>query len=495
LGLLFITSFFASNEPITQFTIYYSFFLFVLASTLISDFTSVLIDVRDNFIILPKPVSDRTFLFSRLLHILIHVSKLVLPLNLPVMVVLVIQKGWLALVPFLILLPFATIFAIFLINGIYLLILRITTPEKFKTIINYFQIVFAILIYGGYQIIPRIMDLSVLENYQMPENGWSLLAPSYWFACAWQLLYQFHVNHYQLLAAALGIFMPLFALWLIIRYFAPSFNQKLGMIAGGENSSDALATIKKDSSKPGYAEQWSHIITRKGAERMGFRFTWLMTGRSRDFKMKTYPGIGYLLVMIALVIIRSKSFSFSSIRENETSARIVLLSSVYIIGMLVLQALYNIKLSDKHKASWIYHIAPLEQPGPVILGATKALILKFFLPFALLLLSATLVFMGWGSLPNLLLGLANQVCIIFTVSYLSFNRLPFSSSDMGKLRGGNFARNVVSMIFPWLLGAGHFFIYNFLPVVFILLGLACIAIWLLTDALRQRTWSSIKLEE
>jgi hypothetical protein len=163
--------------------------------------------------------------------------------------------------------------------------------------------------------------------------------------------------------------------------------------------------------------------------------------------------------------------------------------------MLVLQALYNIKLSEKFKAAWIYQIAPLEKPGPLILGAVKALIIKYFFPFALLIASATVLFMGWAPIPNLLLGLANQLCIILTVSYLRFNKLPFSSSDMGKLRGGNFVRNLFSMLFPWLLGAGHYFIYSFMPVVLILLVLSCIAVWLLADALNNRPWSSIKMED
>ena len=38
----------------------------MLAMFLITDFSHILIDVKDNFIILPKPVSSQTFLVARL---------------------------------------------------------------------------------------------------------------------------------------------------------------------------------------------------------------------------------------------------------------------------------------------------------------------------------------------------------------------------------------------------------------------------------------------
>src|SRR4051812_4577542 len=72
MGLLLLISFAVGEDMVTRMTIYFSFFFFMLSATLISDFTSVLIDVRDNYIILPKPVSDRTFVIARLLHIFIH---------------------------------------------------------------------------------------------------------------------------------------------------------------------------------------------------------------------------------------------------------------------------------------------------------------------------------------------------------------------------------------------------------------------------------------
>ena len=99
LGGFFLFGFFVGKDYVTHLTIYFTLYIFMLASTLITDFTSVLIDVRDNYIILPKPVSDRTVVVARLLHISIHISKLVLPMALPgIIFVWIKYNAWGALV-------------------------------------------------------------------------------------------------------------------------------------------------------------------------------------------------------------------------------------------------------------------------------------------------------------------------------------------------------------------------------------------------------------
>ena len=469
-------------------------FIFFLAATLISNFTSVLIDVRDNQIILPKPISDKTFLFSRLLHILIHISKLVIPLNLAGIITIGITKGMGAALIFVGILPFAIVFTIFLINALYLVILKVTTPEKFKSAITYFQIIFAVLIYGSYQIIPRMIDETTLENFAIPENGLMIIAPPYWFAAAWSSIYHLKGSLYQISSASLAVVMPVISVWLIIKYFAPSFNRKLAMISGSDHAEHKTATSIEGSklSKTTLKEKLSAIFTKSGAERMGFEFTWMMTGRSRDFKIKTYPFFGYLAVYLVMFFIQKKNFSFDSIRNNETSAKILLLIAIYMIGILLMQAITNIRVSDKFKAGWIFFTTPIKQPGNVISGATKALIFKFYLPFALTVSCALIPFLGWQILPNTILGLCNQLCIAFLMVYISVRDLPFANAEIGKVKGSNFAKSMLMLILPFGMGGVHYMIYSFTAVVIILAILAVIAVWLISSSVYNRGWEMIK---
>lgn len=494
LGIFFIIPFFITKNPTTQFTLYFTFFIFMLASTLITDFTSVLIDVRDNYIILPKPISDKTFLLSRLLHIIIHVSKLIIPMTLPGLIVTGIQKGYTGVAIFLLLIPFATVFTIFLINAIYLIILKITTPEKFKSIISYFQIIFAIFIYGGYQIVPRLIDMTVLENYRIQTYSWWMLAPSYWFGLAWKVLYS-GGSLYEITVALFSFVITVFSVWLIIKYFAPSFNQKLAMISGSEQFNEkTIDTNTKEVSRTSLAEKLASIFTKKGGERMGFLLTWHMTSRSRDFKMKTYPAIGYLIVYMAIIFIRNKKISFTSLTTDTNGAKLFVIFSVYMISFVMMQALGNIKISDKYKAAWIYYIAPIHLPGNILSGATKAIIAKFYLPLALVISVLSVTVLGWKVIPNIVLGMSTQICVSFIVAYLMMRSFPFSTTENTKLKGATFVRGLFSLIVPIGMGFLQYTVYEYTVVIVLLAVLSLIATWLVAGSVYQRSWSTITAE-
>jgi ABC-2 type transport system permease protein len=78
LGLLIGAILFLSKAPYVAQTLYFIVFMVMMSLTLISDFTSVLIDPRDQFILLPRPVNDRTVAVARILHISIYITRLAL---------------------------------------------------------------------------------------------------------------------------------------------------------------------------------------------------------------------------------------------------------------------------------------------------------------------------------------------------------------------------------------------------------------------------------
>lgn len=137
MGCFFLFVFFLNTVVTAQLTFYFTYFMFMLVASLISDFTSVLIDVRDNYIILPKPVNDRTMLMARLLHIFIHICKLVVPMLLPGIIYMIIRFNIIAGLLLFFSGFITVIFSIFVVNAFYIFILRITRPEKFKSIISF----------------------------------------------------------------------------------------------------------------------------------------------------------------------------------------------------------------------------------------------------------------------------------------------------------------------------------------------------------------------
>ncbi|MGL4361559.1 MAG: hypothetical protein ACRCSM_13785 [Sediminibacterium sp.] len=487
LGLLFLFAFLVTDNSLTQFTIYFSFYIFILAATLITDFTSVLIDIRDNYIILPKPVNDKTVLLSRLLHIAIHCTKVILPLTLSGLIMVGVKYGLLAtLVLFFLFLP-ATLFTIFLINSIYVLVLKLTTPEKFKNLISSFQIFFSVGIYAAYQVIPRLMGNAFFEKYTIPKNIYSLLIPSCWFAGAWKFLTSPSGDWYFISAFILSIVMPILSILIVIKYFAPSFNRKLALISGSEQ-----APVVKQSKKTYIPHAWVYglaaWVTKTSVEKAGFLQTWFMTGRSRDFKMKIYPGFGYLAVLIFLTIFRSKKDRFTNIDLKNTGSILLILSLIYFVSFAIMQVLAQLSFSDKYKASWIYYTTPVRMPGELISGSVKAAICKFYLPIAIIITLAGLVFVGPGIIPNLLLGISNQLLVSFTIAYIGYREFPFSQMETGKRKGGTFIKGLISLFIPFLLAFLHYMIFKFTVPVFILLALSIIANWLVAGSIAQRGW-------
>jgi len=495
MGSVFLFSFAVGKDYVTQLTIYFSFFIFVLASTLITDFTSVLIDIRDNLIILPKPINDKTFLLARLLHIIIHVSKMVLPLSIPGMIYLGVNEGAMGLFPFIFLVLATTLFTIFLINALYIFILQVTTPEKFKTIISYFQILFAIFFYGGYQLVPRLVSKAVLENYNINSSNWAWLAPPFWFADSWQFMRTLQFSAPLVTGFLLSIVVPAASIWAVIKYFAPSFNQKLSMISGSEGAGAPVKANSKGiiSTTSSYITQIAKRITTAGAERMAFLHTWKLTGRSRDFKLKVYPSLGYLLVYIVVMFMTGKRIPISELRDQTGNGKFFFLGFIYFSSMILVMALNQLIYSDKFKAAWIYYITPVDKPGKLIIGAVKAAIVKFYIPMVVITCVSAVTIAGPQVIPNLLLGLLNQLLITGVLAYLIIKDIPFSVQQDTGAKGGTFIRGLFSMLVPGTVAFGHYLVYANWPVILISCILSGIASWLVFDAVKNKNWNAVAI--
>ena len=493
MGLFYLMVFTMSDDYTTNLTLFFTLFVVLLSLTLITDFTSVLLDVRDNFIILPKPVNDRTFVLSRLLHIIIHISKMVLPLSIPTAIFITAQKGFPGLLLFMPLVILVTLFTVFLINAFYLLILKITTPEKFKNIISYIQIAFAIVIYAGWQVLPRMIAKSN-EDFNISKYKWMKLLPTYWFANAWNSIYTLSFNSTSIACILLSTFTPIVSLWIIIKYFAPSFNQKLTLITSGSAETHLPKQTKESFGKKKYSEWWAKLITKSGTERMGFLFTWKMMMRSRDFKMKVYPGIGYMIVIIFVMLFREKNFSLSkmsaAIAGQTSSGRIFILLIIYFSSLMILTALGGIVMSDKYKAAWIYFITPISKPGEIIAGSIKAVTIMFFFPLAIIALIASTGFIGFSVIPNMILAISNQLFIITIMSVSSVKYLPFSTT-IYKPNFLSVIKNFAMLIIGGSVGVIHFFIYPHTWLVLVLIPISLTATYFLFATVGKYSWGKI----
>ena len=498
LGAVLLFPLISDADKLVKMLLLFSLFIIILSAMLITEFTAVLLDGKDNQIILPKPVNDRTFLIARILHLIIFILDIAIPITVPAAVTIYFTEGWRGVFSLIIVIPFIVFFTVFLLNVFYLLMVKYSSIQRFKNIVTNFQILLAIIIYGGYQLIPRWMSSESFKSYSFPENFTSLLIPSYWFAAAWQILHQGVAGGgmIRIMAATLGFVVPIIAIRVMIIYFAPSFNRKLAGIntSGSEENKTTLAveligaekTFKPTRKK--YYQWLSDKFTRNGAEKMGFEFTWLLTARSRDFKLKTYPGIGYIVVYAFLMMYSKKDISNMDIASSEKNFKFMVLSALYISMLFINGALTYSKISEKYKAAWIFYIAPIRSPGAIITGTVKSLLFKFCAPFLLICSLLGIWLMGWIAIPNLLLAIGNLVLMTYLSAYFAIKEFPFSVPDNASGRGTNFLITLFIGLLPLLIGFMHFFIFNMLPLVILCCIVSFIAVWYLHTSLYDKHW-------
>jgi hypothetical protein len=490
MGLVMLYTFGIGADMQTKLTLFLSMFLFLLCVTLITDFTSVLIDARDNLIILPKPISDVTFVTARMLHITVRTSIIVLPMTLPALILSTVQQGPALILPFLLIVVLMTLFGIFLINAVYLLILKITTPARFQKVIGSIQIGFVMLIMILYQIMPRMMQSQDALHFSVTHYPWLRLLPTYWFADACMLLSGSGLNSVSLVSLVLSIVVPLLSIWLVVRVFAPSFNSKLGMITSGASEQSAAIKTVKSNTKTSLVQRLAGWFTKSGAENAGFVFASRMMARSRDFKMKVYPSIGYIIVMSAVFLFQDHDLA--KMPQGSTKLAPILLIIIYMSSMLVSGALMQLTYSDKFKAAWMFQVTPVARPGLLISGAIKSVLTFFFLPLGIAIVILGVVLQGPSVLPNLLLACCNVLVIGSLIAYIQVRNLPFSQPVEGATGGGTFIRSMLLLILPGLLGVFQWFISGFQWVVLLLLLITAVVPWLVFDEIKKRHWHQLK---
>jgi len=489
MGLIMLYTFGVGVDMLTKLSMYMTMFIFMICITLITDFTSVLIDVRDNLIILPKPISDKTFVTARLLHITIRTSIVVVPMTLPGLITATSIQGPSMILPFILMMLLMTLLGIFFINAIYILILKITTPVKFQSIIGSIQIGFVVLLMASYQLMPRMVQSSAFAKASISEIPYMNFYPPFWFADACMLLSGKGFSAESMMSLVLSIVVPLLSIWLVVRFFAPSFNRKLGMITGGTSEQRVPVKRMEGSRKIAFLERLASWLTNPGAEYAGFLFAGRMMGRSRDFKMKVFPSIGYLIVFGGMMLVRDNSFA--ALADGAKLAPMFLVI-IYMSSMLLSTAMIQLPYTDKFKASWLFFVTPIEKPGMVISGAVKCVMALFFVPLALILIVLGFVLQGPAILPNLLLGCLNVLVIASLIAYVMVKNLPFSIAQEGASGGNTFIRSMLLLILPGAFGLVHYLLSGFQWVILLLLLITGVIPWLVFDEIKKRDWGALK---
>lgn len=462
-------------------TVTFSYLMVFCAMTLLSDFSSLILDSADNQIILPRPVSGRTLLLSRIVHIAGYLFSITLALSLCGLIIVIMRFGALAGILFLAMSLLSSILMVFLTNVFYLLLMQFTSEERLREVINYFQIVMAIVFYGSYQLVPRLMNQDMLTEAVEWQN-WFYLVPPMWMAGAVDMVVQPVFDGTHALLTSLAIVIPFAGLWVMNRVLGPVFNARL---AGLEQDSTPAAVKTGPEQTSSIMQRLSRLLTDNPLERAAFGFTWRVTARDRKFKLKTYPQLGFGLAYIVAMSVGG----FGSFGKSSG----FYLFALYYTGLFVMTAQYQLSASDDFKAAWVYGSAPISHPGEILSGSMKAIIAKLMIPFYVLVAIYIAWRFGLDKIDDIILAFSNSLIMSISAAMATDRKLPFSIAQ-DVVNRSNTARGFVVLLILGLIAGAHYGLTLIPYGVWVAVPFSMAIFWFLFSRYRQTSWSQIVLE-
>lgn len=414
IGVVFVPFILLENHYILSMSLVSGIMMFFIMTSMISDFSTVMLDVRDRSILMTRPVDRKTVGTARAIHSAIYLLLLTGALSAASLVVGLIKHGLVFFVVYLTELLLMNLLILVTTSIIYLILMKYLNGEKLKDFINYVQIGLTVVIAVGYQFVFRSFHFVDLNVAFMPV-WWKLLLPPVWFAAPYEWLLGGGGSGWIYLLSAMALFVPILLMSIYIRLM-PSFEQHLEKLT----HSDAGIGRPRDR----VDRFLSRLVCRTAEERSCFRFSAIMMRTEREFKLKVYPSLGMSIFFPYLFLFTMPRMdnSWSALRESS------LFYSLYIMSLMIVSAVMMLKYSGKSKAFWLFGAAPLSNLDPLYKGALKAFAVKMFLPMYILNAGIFAYIFGIRIMPDLLIMLLTSTGLIPLVGKVVLRQPPFSES-------------------------------------------------------------------
>lgn len=472
------------------YTLIAAYAMLMVTMILITDFSQVLLDSSDSIIILPRPVSNKTYYFAKLVHVLSYMLQIGFALTLPQLIATFYKYGIFVGLAFFVASFLLIILAVFITNLLYLFLIRFASQEALQNIINYVQIGVTIVVMVGYQLVFRVFGNDFMQSAEaMGQSFYHLLLPPFWLGYAMSAAVSFQFSMIAAAAISLLILLPIGTVFALNSGLLKGFGAKLGTI---DSVSKTDEVIKKQTSGVGIITLISTIFLKSPAEKAAFEFVWKMTSRDRKFKLRTYPSLAYLLVYIPLFLgVTKKGNSVTETLQELQSSEGTMLSLIYFTVVMLNVIRTNVVFYDEPKAAWIYGSAPIKQPGELLSGQFWAIFFKFQLSAIAAASVVTIYIWGVSSVDDILFGLFAVMIFQLLVNIGFKSKLPFSFQfESGK--NANFIQVIGYMVGVGIMAGMHYYLMKVTYVIAVFTFPAAGLVWFLSNELRNLGWSKIE---
>lgn len=442
MGMIMIVFVLMGENYLFQMSLIFGMFMFFMMTTLISDYSSVLLDLRDKDILLSKPINNRTLNMAKVLHIIIYTSMVTLALIGPSLIVGLARRGFSFFIIYLLEVILFNLFLVVLTGLMYLLILRFFDGEKLRDIINYVQIILTIAISVGYQLVGRLFDLSNLANIEIIDKWWSYFLPPIWFAAPFELFINNNASISIIIYSLMALIIPIISILIYIKTM-PAFEsnlQKLSAVGGNSKNKERISN------------RLAHIICRTKEERTFYRFTTNMIRNEREFKLRVYPSLGFSIAFPLIMLFNS--LRGSGLEEViDTKAYF----NMYFAAFLLPTIMQFLGSSGNYKGAWIYKVMPIRNYEPVFKGAVKSLIVNLISPLVLIIALIFSFIFKFKIIAGVIIVYLNIILGTFIVFKLFKKDLPFSRPFVTTEKRNGFGMVLLSTASIGLLVGLHYF--------------------------------------
>lgn len=395
-------------------SIYFSAIMFMVLTIFISDFSYVILDVKDKNIIFTKGVDSKTINAAKITHIFIYMLYLTLALA-GVSLVISFKYGLLYSLIFIIEIILLDIFMIIITALAYFLVLKFFDGEKLKDIINIVQIVLSIFMVVLYQVVPRLFEFIDILSFKYEEKLWHLLVPPMWFAAPLSIISGEGVTELKVIMSIFAIIVPIISLFIYLKS-ASSFEKNLQKLNNNED---------KIKEKGKLLIRINNLLCKDNTEKAFFNFSLGIMNSEREFKLKIYPnlalGIVLPIIFMAIGIDRSNSIGvFGSLRNSRSYL------SIYSFALVIPNILVMLRYSEKYLGAWIYEVAPIMDTSYMFKGVIKGALCKLMLMPYIIISIVFIIIFGPKVIIHLIIAFLSFILLMLMNFGILKKEFPFS---------------------------------------------------------------------
>ena len=449
----------SSSNAMFSFSIAFGMFMFFVLTSFISDFSNVLLDVRDKNVIGTKGVNNKTIAAAKVTHICYYIFLISLALSW-LSIIGMFRFGILTGILFLGELIVADILMIVITALIYLFILRFFNGEKVKDIINFVQIALTIVMTIGYQFLGRMFNVFDL-NIVYKSRIWNLLLPPMWFAAPLYAVNGGEINKIIIMLITLAFIVPIIAIILYLKNIS-KFEDSLSKLNSVRNN-------EKEKSK-GVFYRFGRWTCRNNEEKAAYNLSVSVMKREREFKLKAYPNLGFIIIFPILFI-----FIFTNNYEGIESIPLSMSLNIYWFILMIPSILMTLQYSNDYKAAWIYESVFIKDTANIYRGVYKALIVNLLLPLYLVESVIFTVIFGIQVLGILIIVFIFLLIFIVAQHLIGKLRLPFTTKAGVVDNGSNLLNTLLGMILVGVAATINYFLLSNI-IAMIVYGIALLIV-------------------